>query len=489
MEIAPAPVGMTAARITVVAPRMRLDVAIPADVPLAALLPTLLWHTGEQAVEAGATHGGWSLQRLGEPPLDTARTCAALGIVDGDTVYFRPRDVALPEFVYDDAVDGIGSILRDRTKRWDATATRRCALVSLGLVPLFALAPLALAGPGHTTPSVLAAVSALVLIAAAGALSRAAGDGVAGAFAGAAAMPLAALAGLLAPLGSRPLSAIGAPHLATAGAAAFVVAVLGSSFVGVGVVAGPASGPGSGSAARPLPPAGAAAGNALLAGAIPAGVFSLTALAALRWNAAGCAALASAVALSLMVLIPRIAYRAAGLPRTIIARDAADLRALSTPLPTAELTARSLTADRLVTALVAGCALSTTAGAAFALRAPGWAPPNLAAIVAVLLALCVRLFGAVAQRWWLVGSALVLAAAAAAGVAARWPGGTGLTIDLCVTVVATAAVAPFALKPDRRFAPTLARRADLIELLGTVATIPLALLIIGVFGYLRSLSG
>ena len=86
METSPALSFSETCRITVVAPRMRLDIAVPADVPLAALVPTLLLHTGEQAIEAGAAHGGWALQRLGEPPLNTDGTCATLGILDGDIV-------------------------------------------------------------------------------------------------------------------------------------------------------------------------------------------------------------------------------------------------------------------------------------------------------------------------------------------------------------------------------------------------------------------
>ncbi|ACU77344.1 secretion protein snm4 [Catenulispora acidiphila DSM 44928] len=489
METSPALSFSETCRITVVAPRMRLDIAVPADVPLAALVPTLLLHTGEQAIEAGAAHGGWALQRLGEPPLDTNGTCAALGILDGDIVYFRPRAVAAPEAVFDDPVDGIGTILRDRTRRWTPTATRRCALICTALLPQVVLYPLLRSGPSWTGPALTAGIVALALLLTAAALSRAVGDSVAGAFIGVAAVPFAAVAGLLAPLGDDALGSVGAAHLATAGAAAFAASILGAWFVGVG--AGPGTGVGVGTAAGPgtqpdKPPAGAA----LLAPAMAAAAVALAALASLRWNPEGCAALAAALMLALSVLIPRIAYRAAGLPPTLVPLNATDLRTQSAPLSTASLTGRSVTADRLVTALVAGSALAVAACTAFALRWPGWTPPVLAAVITVLLALRARLFGGAAQRWWLIGAALAVAVPTATAVADRWRGGSvGLGVVVGVVLLATAIVGQIAVRPERRFAPTLARWADLLELTAVMATVPLALLMLGTFGYFRSLGG
>lgn len=475
MDTSPALSFSETCRITVVAPRMRLDIAVPADVPLAALVPTLLLHTGEQAVEAGAAHGGWALQRLGEPPLDTNGTCAGLGILDGDIVYFRPRAAAAPEAVFDDPVDGIGTILRERTNRWTPAATRRCALICAALIPQLALYPLLQAGPGWTGPALTAGIAAVALLLTAAALARAVGDSVAGVFFGVAAVPFAAVAGLLAPLGEHRLDSVGAAHLATAGASAFAVSVLGAWFVGVGAGAQPDK-----------PPAGAA----LLAPATAAAAVGLAALASLRWNPEGCAALAAALTLALSVLIPRIAYRAASLPAAVVPMNAADLRAQSAPLSTAALTGRSMTADRLVTALIAGSALAVAACTAFALRWPGWTPPVLAGVIAALLALRARLFGGTAQRWWLIGAALAVAAPAATVVADRWRSGdVGLGVVFGVVLFATAIVGQIAVRPERRFAPTLARWADLLELTAVMATVPLALLMLGTFGYFRSLGG
>ena len=58
-----------------------------------------------------------------------------------------------------------------------------------------------------------------------------------------------------------------------------------------------------------------------------------------------------------------------------------------------------------------------------------------------------------------------------------------------VALIATMIVGQIAVRPERRFAPTLARWADLLELAAVMATVPLALLMLGTFGYFRSLGG
>ena len=71
-------------RVTVVAPKTRIDLALPADVSVADLLPMLLEKAFEATPDGGARHGGWCLARLGDAPLDPNRTLDSLGVVDGD---------------------------------------------------------------------------------------------------------------------------------------------------------------------------------------------------------------------------------------------------------------------------------------------------------------------------------------------------------------------------------------------------------------------
>src|SRR6185312_2377795 len=94
-------------RLTVRAPAKSIDLAVPADVPVADLLPAVLGYGGDDLGEAGLEHEGWVLQRLGGAPLDHEASLESLGLRDGDTVYLRPRTEAMPEVRLDDIVHGI----------------------------------------------------------------------------------------------------------------------------------------------------------------------------------------------------------------------------------------------------------------------------------------------------------------------------------------------------------------------------------------------
>jgi len=93
-------------RITVRTPVRSIDLAVPSDVPVADLLPTLLSYGGDDLAESGIEHGGWVLQRLGGAPLDEEHTIDAADLRDGETIFLRPRADTLPEPHFDDLVDG-----------------------------------------------------------------------------------------------------------------------------------------------------------------------------------------------------------------------------------------------------------------------------------------------------------------------------------------------------------------------------------------------
>ncbi|WP_461028507.1 type VII secretion integral membrane protein EccD, partial [Streptomyces sparsus] len=112
-------------RLTVRAPARTIDLAVPADVPVADLLPAVLGYAGDDLAEKGIEHGGWVLQRLGGLPLDEERTLDSYDLRDGETVYLRPRTEALPEVHLDDLVDGISTTMNGRPHGWGPTAGRR----------------------------------------------------------------------------------------------------------------------------------------------------------------------------------------------------------------------------------------------------------------------------------------------------------------------------------------------------------------------------
>ncbi|HET6290601.1 MAG TPA: EsaB/YukD family protein, partial [Amycolatopsis sp.] len=70
-------------KLRVRAPATSFALAVPVDIPLIDLMPTILAHAGEGLAEEGVDHDGWILQRLGDPPLDQESTVDVLQLRDG----------------------------------------------------------------------------------------------------------------------------------------------------------------------------------------------------------------------------------------------------------------------------------------------------------------------------------------------------------------------------------------------------------------------
>lgn len=452
-------------RVTLVAPRMRLDVALPAAVPLATLLPTLLWHCGEQLAEEGLD-GGWAIQRVGDPPLDTGATMSALGVKDGDILHLRPRQDAMPAPVSDDTVDAIATALREHARRWGTRQTRAAALAAAGL--LVVCGAVLLAGSGLARP-ILAAVAgaaAIGAVAGAAAASRAFGDAIAGTVLGGGALPFGFLAGFCA----LPVASGGAGG---AGHGAFLVAA-GALLVTAAAAAVAVGDPGS-----------------LLTGAVAAGFLGVgCSVIALFSSGAGGGAAAVVLALALSPAIAPAAYRMSGLPQPAVPASTDELRTRGggDSVSIAEVGRRTLAADRMVAALVAATGVVAAAGVAIMLPGGGWAAEVLAVLAAGLLLLRARVFSGVAQRSWLIGSGLAALAEFSVLGASRI-GVAGVLGFLCALAVAATAACAVAISPGRGRALTLARASDVAELLGVVATIPLALQVLHVFSLVRSLGG
>lgn len=76
--------------VTVVGPAGRLDLAVPAEVPVGALLEPLAEAHG--ATGPAPATGGWSLRPLGGDPLRAGASLLAAGVRDGDVVVLGPGD-------------------------------------------------------------------------------------------------------------------------------------------------------------------------------------------------------------------------------------------------------------------------------------------------------------------------------------------------------------------------------------------------------------
>jgi len=115
------------ARVTIRAPRRRLDLAVPHQVPLAELLPEVLRRAGETGADLEATQpvpGGWMLRRGDGASLSGEVALANQGVRDGDVLYLVPRNLSWPEPEYDDVVEEIAASARGHGRGWDAAGTR-----------------------------------------------------------------------------------------------------------------------------------------------------------------------------------------------------------------------------------------------------------------------------------------------------------------------------------------------------------------------------
>jgi type VII secretion integral membrane protein EccD len=453
-------------RITVRAPHSVFELGIPVDVPLVELMPVLVDYAGDELDELAVEHGGWVLQRLGGKPLDGEATPRALGLRDGESLYLRPRAEALPEVAFDDLVDGVGEVLRERADSWSPAHTRRL-LIGLTVAALAAgLVTLLL--PGDALPRAGAgAVLALLLLACGGIASRAVGDAGGGAALAVLAAPYLGLAGALFPTEGSADGLAGARLLA-GGAAATGAAVLGLAAVG---------------ACAPL-----------FVGTLTAGLFTAAGgglvLGGLSLPRAAC--VLAVVAVPLGGLVPALGFRLAGLRLPLLPATSEQLQEDIEPHEPARVTRRAVLASAYMTGLYAGLGL-VLAACLTALSAArdeaDWPRPVFALLLSVLLLLHVRNVGSVWQRLATVVPGayglLLTACAHAADLGAAGRFGVLLALVVCGAVAAVAAWTV----PGRRLVPYWGRAGDLLHSAAAIALLPLALLVIGVYHQLRAISG
>jgi type VII secretion integral membrane protein EccD len=204
---------------------------------------------------------------------------------------------------------------------------------------------------------------------------------------------------------------------------------------------------------------------------------------------AGVAAAAIGLVFLFGPFMPGAAYRLARLPAPNLPSSADEVRGRAATLPGAQLSERSLAADRYLTALLAGASLVIAGGTPFLVAAPGWAPSTVAGAAGVLALLRMRLFTGRAQRIWLLSAALAAATAAVAVAATRTPDGGARSVLAVGVLVLGLVVAGFAVRSPRAASPWRGRLLDVAEIAVAIATIPLVLSVLGVYGYVRSLTG
>lgn len=317
-------------RVAVHADSASVDLTLPATVPVAELIPSIVDALG------GVTPGTrYHLARLGAAPLPNSTTLRQIGIRDGTALVLSRQAPAPPAIRYDDAADAVSAALGSPTQSWQPMTAALAAVC-------------------------FAATAALALLRAASGAAR--HSDTAAATAAATALAIVVMTGVIPPIRRNPIAGLTLSLIATAAAAI------------AGLLAVPGA-PGAPNALLAAMAAGATAALALrvtrcspvVLGAVVccAATVAVAAALASTLTAAPPHIVGSAAALACLGLIevaPRASIRLAGLAPGADQDD---------PLPESGLAAHAQRADSVLTILRAGLAVAAALGAVIAaLAAP-----------------------------------------------------------------------------------------------------------------------
>ena len=466
-------------RLIVCGPDRQAEVAVPSQVLVADLLPVLLDQFGAGLADggladAGLAHGGWVLQRLGSTPFDEDQSVAAAGLHDGDVVHLRPRAAQLPPVDFDDLIDGVATGIRGRAGLWRPEMLRWIAPGLLGVVIAVVLAGLAQPGPPGTRALVAGGLAVAALVAAF-AIARAVGERWFGVVLVGGAAGFAALSGASVPDAGGAVASQGlavplgfaGPQLFAGSVAAVAVVCLGAMLIGWG-----------GPFAATLVTAG-------LCAVLGSALVSLVELPGYQ-----AAAVVAVVASILVVPVPQLAFRLAGLRLAPLPTEPEHLQQEIEPEPAEPLLRRTATADRYMTGLYAGLGSATAVALVPLANRPGWLAAGLAVAVALARILFARPMTSLWHRAAATVPAVVGLAVLVLSVGARLTPPVRYAVLATVLVLAAGALLAVArVLPGRRMSPYWGQFGDLTQTAATVAMIPLLLGVLDVFGAARALGG
>jgi type VII secretion integral membrane protein EccD len=444
-------------RVSVHADTAVVDLALPAGMPVAGLIPSIVdmldGHDGDTFGDPVAKH--YQLSLPGASALPASTTLAQNGIRDGAVLVLSQPSIALPAPRYDDVAEGVSATIDAISLPWNRRATQLTSAVAAGCltgIGGLALIRNALNSSGARnlgTTAAVAALAGLFALVAAVIAHRAYRDPIAGLTLNLVATAFAAVAGFLAVPGGP-----GGPNVLLAAMAAAVMSVFAMRVTGCGVV-------------------------------------TLTAIA--------CFAMVIAAA-TLVAVITEAALHTIGSVCALISfgvlglagRMSIVLSGLSPQLPPAphldsadRLAAKAIRADGWLASLLAAFASSAAVGAvvtAFA-GASRIGSIAFAAIIGALLLLRTRHDRRRTLVFAVTGIITTGASFAVAAASAPGPLIAAATATLAAVSVYLGFVAP-----AMSFSPVVRRSVELLELLALVAMVPLTCWICGLYDAVRGLN-
>lgn len=436
------------------------DLALPAGVPVAVLIPSLVdalavRHPGQEAAR-------YQLSVPGASALDPSTTLAQNRVGDGAVLVLSRADVGSHPPRYVDVAQEVSATLEDAARSRGDDGNRRFSRLSgaAAAVVLTAVGGLAVLrntlSTSHTrdigVPAAVVGSAALVAVGFAAIAHRAYRDPVAGLTLSVIATVLAAVAGFVVVPGAPGVS-----NVLLAAAAAAVTCVLAVRLSGRGVVA-------------------------LTAAACFASVIAAAALVGAITGAPShvIASAAAALSLGLLGAVPRVSIALAGLPPRWAASDVADPEPNDSWAP-----AQAIRADRWLVSLRAGLATSGGAGAVITVLAGGPRLSCLAFGTVVAAVLLLRSRSCEGARMLGFAVSGIAAAATTFGV-------TTLRLQMqgpmLAAVTALAAAATYVGFAATASSPVVLRCVEALEWLAWAALVPLACWIGGVYGAVRGMN-
>jgi type VII secretion integral membrane protein EccD len=430
----PAPAPPAYCRLTVLAPCTSVDVALPADVPVADLVPMVLELVGEPA--PGSPPRPWRLSGAAGGALPVGATLAQLGVLDGELLRIAPVGAAPAPPVFDDPVDA----LADTANPVGSIRRRTVGTLVVGL----AVAASALLSGGGTVAAVVAAIAAGAAVTV---VARSTGDRSVALITALAAVPLAAVAGwALLPGAGGAVRLLLAALLAgiVAGAGQVALRVVAPALVGVAMAAVP-----------------------VVLGCVAVSVF-------------GTPPTATIVAVGALTVVagpvlPRAALRLSGLPRPVVPADSGELAGADRAadvLPPDELAERADLARGYLAGLVGGAAVVAAVGTVIA-ATTGWPGVALAAVTAATLGLRSRGFADPGPVCALLTGAAVTAVGLA-GVVSLFQGGMWGAVAAGILLVVVGSSLAALHRGQPMASPVARRTVDFTEAGLTIAAVPLA---------------
>lgn len=454
-------------RVTVAAPRRRVDIALPENVAVAEILPVLLRHGGEDLADEGVDHGGWLLRRADGTPLAATKTLGSYRVRDGEVLHLVPGRQDWPELDYDDLVDAIASGSRRRNRTWAPSTTRPVGLAVGAVLIAAALVAVFRSGPHWVVAGRWALGEAAILLVAAVVLTRLVGDALAGTVVGLLALPYAAVGGALLMTRAGAWTWPGATQVEVAGALLALAAFLG--YLGT-------SGPGS--------------DGALFAAAVVVGLMGTAGgwlTASERMPPERVAAIVLCVALLLAPAFNAIAIWLARLPIPALPRSPTDLIRDAPQPPRPAVYAAVARADGLLTGLLVGTSAVAEVTFVVLVGSDGTAARWLVAITASAYWLRARPYVIIRQRLPLLGAGLVGGLALLLGPAMSEPSKRLSFAGPVLVGLGAVAVMIGLAYSQRGPGPYLRRYVELIELGLVLAVLPVAAAVLGLYGRLHAL--